>query len=82
MNIGAKMRAARIQAGLDVNQLAALVGTTAERIEGLETGRNIVNAKILLMVAKHLSVSPVYFFIRDDENEAYPVDSGDPRCSG
>ena len=61
-NIGAIIKARRVQLGFSQQALAALIGVTFQQVQKYEKGNNALNATKLLEFAKALKMPVASFF--------------------
>ena len=62
VHIGWRLREKRMEQLLSEEQLADLVGLTAEQIKGFEKGRKRIGAQTLFEIASTLDVPITHFF--------------------
>ncbi len=60
--VGRRTRQRRLDLGLSQDQLAKALGITFQQIQKYENGANRVSAGRLYNMARHLDVTPDYFF--------------------
>jgi transcriptional regulator with XRE-family HTH domain len=68
LEIGARLRALRMGAGLSQAQLAARVGVTFQQLQKYERGANRIAASRLIRIAKALDVTPAQFFTTSEND--------------
>ena len=73
---GARLRSARMVAGMSQTELGAKLGVTYQQVQKIERGRNRMSAAQLYAAAKALKVDVNYFFEgyrpRDEEQPELP----------
>ncbi len=62
LHVGARVRAARFQAGLTLGSVASLIDTNAAQLLLYESGKERIPAKIVNQLCRILNVSPHYLF--------------------
>jgi transcriptional regulator with XRE-family HTH domain len=76
LDIGRKICELRKRRGWKAAEFGKLIGLSQGQISRLETGKQGLRSKTLLRIAEALDVSPVYFFMEDEEEgrpESSPV---------
>lgn len=66
--IGANVKYARENSHISIDQLAFMIGTSADQIRRIEAGTHRAAAETLWLMAQELKVSPSAFFTGFDQN--------------
>lgn len=61
VEIGQRIRALRIAAGISQSELGAASGVTFQQAQKQESGRNRISASALVLICKRLGVTPMEF---------------------
>ena len=70
LNVGIRIRDARIRSGLTQEQLAELADTSKEHLSNIENGKKVVGLEIFLRIRKSLKLSADYLLdVTDYEDE-------------
>ena len=77
-HVGARLRHARLAAQVSQQELAHVLGVSAERIQRYECGAERVGAGRLYLACGRLNVPPTYFF----EGYEGPAAGEDPALAG
>ena len=64
-HVGERIRRLRSLAGMGIDELAAMIGVTALRMQRYEFGEIRVTAEDLLRICRTLDTPPSFFFERD-----------------
>jgi transcriptional regulator with XRE-family HTH domain len=68
LDIGARLRTARLAAGLTQERLGKKLGITFQQIQKYEKGANRLSGSRLVQAAEAVGVTPAYFFGTNDAN--------------
>ncbi|PZM15550.1 hypothetical protein CPY51_06920 [Rhizobium tubonense] len=78
--VGSRIKARRLELGIDQKTLADSLGITALQVENHESGNERISVTQLQKVEKVLRVSPDFFFAQDSTSPFSMYGIGKPDC--